>query len=432
MRLPAGLQLPGGFHMLGQTLKLRDYRLFVIGNFTSYTGLWVQRVAIGWLAWQLTHSPAWLGIVGFADQFPTLVFGLFAGTLTDRVDYFKMLRITQSLTMVYSITMAVLTFTGWIDIWSLLALTLFRGTLVTFNRPSRMTIVYNLVGRDMLPSVVSFNSMTFNLSRFIGPAIGGYIVAYYGNGWTFTVGAFMFLVFTICLRMMKPPYVPPAEKPKRSFLADSAAGLSYVMQHKGIRTQMIILTLTSLFAKSLTDLLPGFAAEVFENGAHGLAMLQSSHGVGAMIGGLLMLSYARLKGLTRITLSNILIMGAACLAFALVNIFWVACILIGWLGYSFVVQSTSNQTLIQSAVDPEMRGRVMSLYGLVARGGPAVGTLIMGAAAEHFGMQAPVAVGGTLCLVLWIWAWRQRKPMAAALEAEPPEVTVTAKARVAE
>jgi predicted MFS family arabinose efflux permease len=423
MNMLSGLKMPGGFHMLWRTLGIRDYRLYVIGNFTSYTGLWVQRVAIGWLAWQLTGSPFWLGLIGFADQFPTLIFGLIAGTLTDRMDYFKLLRITQSLTMIYSIAMAALTFTGYMDIWTLLVLTLFRGTIVAFNRPSRMTVVYNLVGREMLPSAISVNSMIFNSSRFIGPAIGGVIIYQWGNAWTFAVGAVMFFVFTVCLWMMTPMKVIIPPKTGKSMWTESMDGLGYVMRHEGIRTQLIILTVTSVFARPLTDLLPGFAAEVFGNGAHGLALMQSAHGIGAMIGGALMLGFAKLKGLVRITLSNILIIGAACLSFTFMNadMFWLACILIGFVGYSFVVQSTSNQTLTQSAVDPEMRGRVMSLYGLVARGGPALGALIMGTAAEHFGLREPVAIGAVICLLLWIWAWRQRKPMAAALEIDPPD-----------
>lgn len=423
MSIWAGLKVPGGFQMLWRTLCLRDYRLYVIGNFTSYTGLWVQRIAIGWLAWELTDSPLWLGVIGFADQFPTLIFGLFAGTLTDRMNYFKLLRITQSLTLIYSATMAALTLAGWMDIWTLLALTLFRGTIVAFNRPSRMTIVYHLVGRDLLPSAISFNSLIFNSSRFIGPAVGGVIIYAYGNGWTFVVGALMFLVFTICLHLMRPPEVDAPVKSGKSMLADSIDGLGYVKHHEGIRTQLIILTVTSLFARPLTDLLPAFADEVFGNGAHGLALMQSAHGIGAMFGGALLIGWARLKGLTRITLSNILIIGVVCFVFAIMpaDMFPLACLLVGCIGYSFVVQSTSNQMLTQSAVDPEMRGRVMSLYGLVARGTPALGALIMGAAAEHIGLREPVAIGAVLCILLWIWAWRQRKRMEETLETAPPE-----------
>jgi len=423
MKLWAGLKVPGGFRMLWRTLSIRDYRLYVIGNFTSYTGLWVQRVAIGWLAWQLTGSPAWLGVIAFADQFPTILLGLFAGALTDRMDYFKLLRITQALTLVYSSIMAVLAFTGWIDIWSLLALTLFRGTIVAFNRPSRMTVIYHLVGRDLLPSAVSLNALIFNSSRFIGPAIGGGIIVLAGSGWAFAVGALMFLVFTVCLRLMNAPIMPIPESSQTSILADSLEGLRYLFAHPGIRMQMALLTATSMFARPLTDMFPGFADEVFGNGAHGLALLQSAQGIGAMAGGALMLSYSRLKGLTRLTLSNILVMSLTTLAFTMTgtDLFWLACLLIGGVGYALTVQSTSNQTLIQSAVSPDMRGRVLGLYGLVARGGPALGALLMGIAAEHFGLRAPVIFGAALCLLLWIWAWPRRKALAAALEVDPPE-----------
>ncbi len=423
MKLLAGLKMPGGFSMLWRTLSIRDYRLYVIGNFTSYTGLWVQRVAIGWLAWQLTDSPAWLGVIAFADQFPTILLGLFAGALTDRMDYFKLLRITQALSLVYSCIMAVLAFTGWIDIWSLLALTLFRGTIVAFNRPSRMTVIYHLVGRDLLPSAVSFNALIFNSSRFIGPAIGGAIIVFAGTGWAFAVGAMMFLVFTICLRLMNAPVMPEPEPSHKSIMADSLEGLRYLLAHPGIRMQMALLTTTSMFARPLTDMFPGFADEVFGNGAHGLALLQSAQGIGAMAGGAVMLSYSRLKGLTRLTLSNILVMSLTTIAFTLTgaDLFWLACILIGGVGYALTVQNTSNQTLIQSAVSPDMRGRVLGLYGLVARGGPALGALLMGIAAEHFGLRAPVIFGAALCILLWIWAWPRRNALAAALEVDPPE-----------
>jgi MFS family permease len=423
MKPLAGLKVPGGFRMLWRTLGIRDYRLYVIGNFTSYTGLWVQRVAIGWLTWQLTESPAWLGVIAFADQFPTILLGLFAGALTDRMGYFKLLRITQALTLVYSSVMAVLAFTGWIDIWSLLGLTLFRGTIVAFNRPSRMTVIYTLVGRELLPSAVSLNALIFNSSRFIGPAIGGAILVVASSGWAFAVGALMFLVFTICLRMMNEPVMPMPELSHQSILADSLEGLRYLFSHPGIRMQMVLLTTTSMFARPLTDMFPGFADEIFGNGAHGLALLQSAQGIGAMAGGALMLSYSRLKGMTRLTLINILVMSLTTIAFTLTgaDLFWLACLLIGGVGYALTVQSTSNQTLIQSAVAPEMRGRVLGLYGLVARGGPALGALLMGVAAEHFGLRGPVIFGAVLCLLLWIWAWPRRQALAGALENDPPE-----------
>jgi predicted MFS family arabinose efflux permease len=231
-------------------------------------------------------------------------------------------------------------------------------------------------------------------------------------------------VFTICLRMMNEPVMPEPEPSHKSIMADSLEGLRYLFSHPGIRMQMVLLTTTSMFARPLTDMFPGFADEVFGNGAHGLALLQSAQGIGAMAGGALMLSYSRLKGMTRLTLINILVMSLTTIAFTMTGagMFWLACLLIGGVGYALTVQSTSNQTLIQSAVSPEMRGRVLGLYGLVARGGPALGALLMGIAAEHFGLRAPVIFGAALCILLWIWAWPRRKALANALEVDPPEM----------
>ncbi|HEY4135920.1 MAG TPA: MFS transporter [Alphaproteobacteria bacterium] len=414
------MKLPGGFAAMRQTFALRDYRLYVLGNWSSTLGLWVQRIAIGWMTWDMTHSTTWLGAIAFAEAAPTILFALIAGTVLDRVNYWKMLRFTQACSMLYSVTLAVVTFSGLMNIWLMLTLTIIRGTIVAFNRPSRMTVVYNLVGRDLLPSALGMNSLIFNSSRFIGPAIGGVILAAFGSSWTFAFAAVMFFVFTVCLRLID--FVPPPKEPRAapcgSMLTETWDGILYIVRHNGISQQLMLLVVTSIFAKPLTDLLPGFAAEVFDKGPHGLAMLLTFHGIGAMIGSLWLASRGGLRGLTSITIGNILLMSLALLAFSASNIFWLGCMLTGVCGFAFIVQSVSNQTLIQSAVDPLMRGRVISVYGMVAQGVPSIGSFMMGAAAESLGLRIPVAVGAAICLGLWAWAWHLRHPLAAALEAD--------------
>jgi MFS family permease len=416
-----------------RTFTIANYRYYVIGNWASTIGLWVQRVAIGWVTWELTHSTAWLGAMAFAESGPTILFALFAGTLIDRIDYLKLLRITQFCTMLYSISLALCTFTDLMTVWVMFGLTIIRGIIVAFSRPSRMTVVYNLVGRELLPSALGMNSMIFNTSRFIGPAIGGGLLVAVGSAWTFTLGAALFGVFSVCLRMIHfPPVDKPAEKPqRRSMLTETWEGLQYIAQHPGIRPQLMLLVVTSVFAKPLTDLLPGFAAQVFDTGPHGLAMLLSAHGVGAMTGSLWLASRGGLKGLTFVTLVSIILMSVGLLAFAATTIFWLACCISGLLGFAFITQSVSNQTLIQSAVDPALRGRVISVYGMVAQGVPSVGAFMMGVAAEHFGLRWPVAVGALICLGVGIRGWFLRKPLAAALETDEgvPEKSVERPAR---
>ena len=416
------MRIPIGFEILRQTLALRHYRLYVLGNVTSNLGMWTQRVAMGWLTWELTHSTTWLGINAVAEAGPSIVIGLFAGAIIDRVDQFKLLRLMQSYSLFYSAAFAVLTLTHVIDIWMLTGLVLLRGVVIAFYRPTRMTVIYGLVGREFLPSALALNSMIFNTSRFLGPAIGGTIIATAGTGWSFVFAFCLFTFMTAALRAIQRAgcTLPPVQSEHRSILRETIEGFRYIVHHDGIRTQLFLLIVTSVVAKPLTDLLPGFAAEVFDRGSTGLAWLLSFHGAGAMVGATWLTTRANLKGLTRITLAATLLMGVALLLFVSTPNFYLAASFVSLVGFAFIVQSISNQTLIQSAVEPHVRGRVMSMYGIISQGVPSLGTLTMGWIAAHYGLRIPVAIGAALCLALWTWSWRLRLPLAAALEAEPP------------
>jgi predicted MFS family arabinose efflux permease len=421
------MRMPVGFGMIRETLALRHYRLFVIGTLSSNVGQWVQRVAIGWLTWELTQSTTWLGVIAIVEAGPSILLGFVAGTVIDRVDQIKLLRITQSFSLLYSSVTAILTLTGFMNVWLLVILTLLRGAVIAFNRPTRMTVIYGLVGRDLLPSALAMNSMIFNFSRFLGPAIGGTIIAGAGTGWSFAAAFVLFLPFNLALRAIDRARIgmPPVARSGRSIWTETIDGLRYIMGHEGIRTQLALLVIISICAKPLTDLLPGFAADVFARGSGGLAWLLSFHGAGAMIGAVWMSARGGLKGLTRVTLANILLMAVGLLLFTATNLFWLACPLAALIGFAFIVQSVSNQTLIQSAIDSNLRGRVMSVYGMIAQGVPSLGTLAMGAAAAELGLRLPVAIGAVMCAALWGWSWRLRAPMAAALEELAPAESVS-------
>jgi MFS family permease len=414
------MRIPVGFEILRQTLALRHYRLYVLGNITSNLGMWTQRVAMGWLTWELTHSTAWLGIIAICEAGPALLVGIFAGAVVDRVDQFKLLRLAQSWSLIFSGALAILTLTNVMDIWMLVGLVLMRGVVIAFYRPTRMTVIYGLVGREFLPSALALNSMVFNTSRFLGPAIGGVIIASAGTGWSFVFAFLLFWVMTFALRAIQHAglSLPPAATTHHSLWHETLEGLRYVLQHNGIRTQLTLLIVTSVVAKPVTDLLPGFAGEVFDRGSTGLALLLSFHGAGAVVGAVWMTSRASLVGLTRVTLANILLMGIALLLFVATGNFWIAGPLVSLVGFAFIVQSISNQTLIQSAIEPALRGRVMSVYGIISQGVPSIGTLAMGTIAADWGLRLPIAVGAALCIALWGWGWRLRVPLAAALEHE--------------
>ena len=398
----------GGFGALRATYANRNFRLYAIGNLLAGIGLWVQRLGIGWLTWELTESTAWLGGIALAEMVPSLLLSVVAGAVVDRVDYFKLMRLTQLFTLGYAVCIAALTFTDLIGIWPLLVLTLGRGVMLAFNRPSRMTLVYALVGRDMLPSALAINSIIYNGTRFIGPALSGVIITMGGVAWSFTFAAVLFLAFSMLLAAMQvAPHTSGGVR--GSIGAETVEGLRYVWQHQGIRLQLIVLIAVSLLAKPLTDMLPGFSGQVFGLGAHGLAILLTVHGLGAMAGALYIASRKRgLAGLNSVSVWSVLAIALSLAAFLATDIFWLACPLVGVVSFTFIVQNVSNQTLIQSAVEPSLRGRVMSLYGLIVEAVPSVGSLLVGGLAEHWGLRWPLFCGAAVCLLVWGWAWLNR------------------------
>ena len=418
------MKLPRGLQVIKTTFALPNYRLYVIGNMTSTTGLWVQRVAIGWLTWELTESTAWLGGIAAAESIPSLLLGLFAGALVDRMDTLKLLRIAQALSLAYSVMLMIATFSGVMDIWLLFGMTIFRGCVLSVSRPSRMTLVFALVGRDLLAAALATNSMIFNISRFIGPALGGIIIAAaggstWGVAWAFATASAALLVMTVVLQIMKFPFTPPTRgtAAPQSMLQETVEGVRYVVAHPSIRILLLLLVCVALFAKSVIDLFPGFAAQVFSREADGLGLLLSFHGLGAMSGGAWLASRSGgIKGLTHVLTVNLLFMALALLLFAISNWFWLGCLMAYLTGSAFIIMSVCTQTLIQANVDPQLRGRVVSVYGMVAQDMPAVGAMIIGGLAEYLGLQVPVAMGACICFMLWWIAGRQKTRLAAALE----------------
>jgi predicted MFS family arabinose efflux permease len=409
-----------------QVLAIRNYRYYLAGNLVSTSGNWVQRVAMAWLTWDLTQSAAWLGMIAFADMFPTFVIGLFAGTLLDRTDSLKVMRLTQLLSLVQAASLTLLVFSGHATMTWLLFFALVRGIIIAFNRPARMTTIYYIAGREHLSSVIAINSMVFNSSRFIGPAIGGVLTAAGGVGWAFFYNALTYLFFYLALLAIR---IPPAkvEQPKRrGLLAETLEGLRYARGATGISFLLIVILLNSLFVRPFTDLLPGFADAVFGRGAAAYSAMLTLHGISAMLGGYWLAQRGGVNGFTRIMVRSLLVLAVALLLFTATRNYWLALPLMVVSGGAFVIQGIAIQTLMQTSCAPEMRGRVMGLYGVVARGGPAAGALIMGWLSEYFGLRAPVAGGAVLCLFLWLWARSRQRAMSTALEREPGDLSVPA------
>ena len=405
-----------GLDNIRQAFTNRNYTLFVIGNLMSTSGNWVQRVAMGWLTWEITHSGAWLGIIAFTDLFPTFILGLFAGAVSDRTDALKLLRFTQSFAIIQAMGLAAVTFSGEVNVQWLLFFALFRGVVIAFNRPPRMTLVYNIVGREALSSAIAINSMVFNSTRFVGPALGGAIVAWFGAGWAFAFNGLSYFAFLVVLFMIDITPTKRESTKKIGIGAETWEGVRYAFNHAGIALALIILLLTSLFVRPFTELLPGITSAVFERGVNGYSTLLALHGIGAMAAGFWLAQRGGVRGFATIITWSLLAVSVSLIVFAIAGNFWVALPIMVITGGAIVVQGVATQTLVQTTVATEFRGRVMAAYGIVARGGPALGALVMGGISEFLGLSAPVGGGAVLCLFLWAWVVFRKRHIKEALE----------------
>jgi MFS family permease len=404
-----------GFRRIAAALNQSNYRAFTIGNAISLIGTWLQRIAVGWLAWQLTKSGTWLGLVAFADLFPTVLLSPLAGALADRFERLRIVLITQVIAMMQAIGLAALVYADAMDIDRLFILTMALGVVNAINQPARLALIPSLVEREHLPSAVAINSIVFNSARFVGPAAAGFAIAHGGIGMAFLANALTYVAFLIALAVIR---LTPAElvPTRRSILSDTVEGYAYAAKHAGIGPMLLLMAITSVSTRAFVELLPGFADAVFGRGPQGLAWLTAATGLGAMAGGLWMAQRPRTAGLTNIIVANVLVMSASLLGFVATRHFGFAfcCLLVA--GFSLVINGIGAQTLVQHAAAPHMRGRVMATYGMIFRGGPAVGALVMGTLSSQIGLQLAVGAGAVLCALSWLWARRLRTSMAQALE----------------
>ena len=383
----------------GNPISDRNYRWYLVGNFASTIGIWTQRTAILWLTWELTRSATWLGIIALAETGPTIALGLYAGAVLDRLNHLNVLRFTQFLTLLYSIALFLVMASNLMNIWILTGLVLFRGATFAFNRPARQTVVYGLVGREKLLQALSQNAMVFQTSKFIGPAIAGATLVAFGISATFAISILMIVMFTVALRLLDVPAPARREREPRPIAFEVADGLRYILSQPAVRNQFMLLGVVALCAKPVTELMPGFAAGEFGQGASALAWLLGCHGAGASLAGIWMSLRFGVQSLLTIACIAIISMSIALILFVGINSFVIGCLLMVFFGFATVVMDVSNQTIIQSTIRSRFRGRTMSIYGMIAQGAPAVGALAMGYVAEMAGLRWPVFAGACVAFV---------------------------------
>jgi MFS family permease len=380
-------------------LKHRNYRLLWTGNLISQSGDWMDLIAFNWLVYSLTNSALQLAIANALRAAPAIVFTLIGGVLSDRMERRKLLFSTQLTMMLFAFALAIMLSFGIENIWLLYAVALGRGVATSFNQPARQALISELVPADDLPNAVALNSATVNLSHVIGPAIGGILIATIGVTGAFYLNAFSFLAVLYGLVLMKFPPQEVKARRRRSVLGDLGDGLAYLKQESGLRTLVILALVPMLLGQPYQTMLTVFAADVFEAGGTGLGLMQSMAAVGAVAGALTVASSRASSNFHQQMMSGLLIFGGGLVLFVLSPSIWVALPILLTIGFSRQTYQTSNNTLIQMNVDPEYRGRVLSVLFL-RRGLQPLGTVLAGGLASAFGPRVAIgSMGAALAIV---------------------------------
>jgi MFS family permease len=415
---------------LVRALRHRNYRLFFSGQSVSLVGSWMTRIATSWLIYRLTGSALLLGLVGFAGQIPSFLLAPVAGVLVDRWDRHRLLVATQVLAMVQSAALAALALTGVINIWHVLVLSLFQGVINAFDMPARQAFVVEMVeSRADLPNAIALNSSMVNAARLLGPSIGGVLIAAVGEGWCFLFDALSYLAVIASLLLMRLPRRERQARAGAPILPELKAGWSYVASSAPIASLLILLALISLVGMPYSVLMPIVASTVLHGGPHTLGFLMAATGVGALLGAVYLASRSSVLGLGRIIPIAAALFGAGLIGFGLSRQLWLSLFLLLVAGLGFMVQMAASNTLLQTLVEDDKRGRVMSFYTMAFMGTAPFGSLLAGAVAHRFGAPVTIVASGVGCLLGALWFARRLpglraevRPIYAQLGILPPSI----------
>jgi MFS family permease len=391
---------PGGLGFALRALRYRNYRLFFGGQIVSLIGTWMTSVATSWLVYRLTGSAWMLGVVVFAGQIPAFALAAFAGTLVDRVDKHKLVIATQAAAMVQSFALAWLTLTGRITIPLLILLNAADGVINAFDMPCRQAFVVEMIeDKKDLGNAIALNSSMVNAARMIGPAVGGALIAAAGEGWCFFADGASFLAVIAALLAMRVK--PRAPKPRHAggALAELKEGWDYTVGFAPIRAIIILLALVSLLGLPYTVLVPIYAGRILGGGPHTLGLLMTATGCGALAGAAWLAQRRSVLGLDRAIPVATAAFGLGLAAFSFSRTLWLSIAILVVVGVGFMVQIAASNTIVQTIVDDDKRGRVMSFFMMAFLGAAPFGSLLMGRLADRIGAPLATRLGGLACAV---------------------------------
>ena len=384
--------------LLLRSLAHRNFRLYFLGQAISLIGTWMQQVALSWLVYVLSARSAWwLGVVGFATQAPSFFVGPLAGVLIDRYPRHRILLGTQALFMVEAFVLAALALSGAVQIWHVLALGVFLGLVNAVDMPARQAFLTELVSnREDLSNAIALNSSVFNGARLVGPALAGLVLAGTNAGVCFAINALSYLaVLAALLAMSVPLRPPPAHEPFGRRLRE---GMAYAFGFSPIRDLIVLLAVVSLVGMPFSVLLPVFATKVLDGGAAVLGFLSAAAGVGALAAGILLASRRSVLGLGRWVAAGPGFFGLTLIAFSFSRSLGLSLLLMLLAGFALMMYMASSNTILQTIVEEDKRGRVMSLYTVAFMGMTPLGSLLAGGVADTADAPTAVALGGVCCV----------------------------------
>jgi MFS family permease len=386
--------------------KSRNYRLYFTGQSVSLIGTWMQKTAVSWVIYTLTHSTFMLGLTLFASQFPSFIFSLIGGVISDRYNRFKVLLTTQVASMVQASILAVLILMGHYAVWEILTLSVLLGIINAFDVPARQSLVYEMIDdKKDLPNALALSSSMVNLSRIIGPAIAGFVLENFGDGVCFLLNALSFMAVIGSLLLMKLPQYVKQVRTKNVF-GEFREGMVYLKRTPSIAFVILMLALVSLFVLPYSALLPVYAKDIFKGTASTFGIIDSVIGLGAFSGAIFLASLKTGSDLKKILAINTLVFGAGLILFSHEGNYPLALVFATVAGFGMMSQITASNTLIQTTVDPGMRGRVISYYGMAFFGMQPLGGLLIGSVSKWIGTPDTMLAEGIFALLIGLLHFR--------------------------
>lgn len=407
--------------------KSRNYRLYFGGQSVSLIGTWMQKTAVSWVIYSETHSKFMLGLTLFASLFPSFIFSFIGGVASDRYNRYKLLLITQIASMVQAILMTMLIFFKHYSVWEIIALSALLGLINAFDVPARQSLVYEMVDdKADLPNALALNSSMVNLSRLIGPGLAGLALEKFGDDICFGLNAVSFIAVIGSLLMMKlPKYI--AKPHTKNVIGELKEGFAYIKKTPSISLVILMLALISLLVLPFSTLIPVYAKDIFKGTASTFGVIDSVIGLGAFSGAIFLASLKPGRNLRKILAINTLVFGIGLMLFSHSTYYPLALLFATVSGFGMMSQITISNTLIQTTVDENMRGRVISFYAMAFFGMQPLGGLLIGGISQWIGTPDTVLLEGAIALIIGVLLYRKlRKEEVKTVEVSeslnPPEM----------